>query len=77
MTYEELIQLIEQIAKDERPMLDLSHKERTALPPEIGQLTKLKRLDLRDNLLPIPPEILEKTNEPAIIITYYLQHRTS
>lgn len=46
------------------------------LPPEIGQLTNLARLNLRYTPLPIPPEILEKTNEPASIINYYLQHQT-
>lgn len=43
------------------------------LPVEIGQLTNLQLLNLRENPLPIPPEILDKTDEPATIINYYLQ----
>jgi internalin A len=46
----------------------------TTLPPEIGQLPHLKVLRLEGSLLPVPPEILEKANEPTIIINYYLQH---
>jgi internalin A len=46
-----------------------------ALPPEIGRLIKLIELDLRDTQLPIPPEILERVNEPAVIVNYYFQHQ--
>lgn len=42
----------------------------TSLPKEINNL-KLKTLDLRNNPLPIPPEILEKTSEPQSILNYY------
>ena len=31
-------------------------------------------MDLRANPLPIPPEILEKIDEPEAIITWYLQN---
>ena len=53
--------------------LDLAHNQLSALPPEIIQLKKLKKLDLRGNPLPIPPEILERIEEPAVILDYYLQ----
>jgi Leucine-rich repeat (LRR) protein len=43
----------------------------TFLPPEIRQLEKLEELDLRGNPLPIPPEILEKYDEPQTILNYY------
>ncbi|HEX7315319.1 MAG TPA: COR domain-containing protein [Pyrinomonadaceae bacterium] len=45
-----------------------------ALPRELSTLTKLRALTLSDNPLPIPPEIIIRTNEPQVIITYYLQH---
>lgn len=54
--------------------LDLSRNKLAHLPPEIAYLTNLESLDLRDNSFSIPPEILAKTNEPAAIISYYLQH---
>lgn len=56
--------------------LDLSGNQIEALPPEILQLTNLHNLDLRGNPLSIPPEILEKTNEPKAILNYYFQIRT-
>jgi len=42
----------------------------TTLLPKITELTRLTTLDLRGNPLPIPPEILEKTGEPATIINF-------
>ncbi len=57
--------------------LRLNNNQLTALPPEIDQLTKLKEFGLIDNPLQIPSEILERTEEPAIIINYYLQHLAS
>ena len=56
--------------------LSLSNNRLTTLPPEIAELTRLTKLNISDNLLPIPPEILSKTDEPATIINYYLQHKT-
>jgi internalin A len=41
------------------------------LPPEIRQLEQLEELDLRGNPISIPPEILEKYDEPQTIINYY------
>ena len=43
----------------------------TELPSEIRQLKKLEILDLRGNPLSIPPEILEKYDEPYTILNYY------
>jgi internalin A len=56
--------------------LDLNGNQLTELPPEIGKLTNLETLYLLNNPLSIPPEILEKTDDPATIISYYFQHRT-
>ena len=75
MTHEELLQVIEKAAREGRTKLDLSGNQLGSLPPQIAQLTNLTRLNLRGNPLPIPPEILEKIDEPATIINYYLQSR--
>ena len=45
------------------------------LPFEIQNLKALKELDLRDNDLNIPPEILERINEPQVILNYYFENR--
>jgi internalin A len=63
MTDEELLQVIEQAAADEREVLDLSGKGLRSLPPEIEKLKKLRSLDLRFNPLnTLPPEIGQLTN---------------
>ncbi|WP_392481889.1 COR domain-containing protein [Nostoc sp. C110] len=63
MTNKELLQIIEQAARDKVTRLDLSRKGLTTLPPEIVQLTNLQRLDLGTNQLSsLPPEIVQLTN---------------
>jgi len=63
MTNKELLQIIEQAAKDKVKELDLSGKSLTTLPAEIGQLTELRLLDLRYNQLSsLPGEIGQLTN---------------
>jgi small GTP-binding protein len=54
--------------------LDLGGNQLSEMPPEMANLTKLTRLVLFKNSLPIPPEILSKTNEPETIINYYFEH---
>ncbi len=44
MTEEELLQVIEEAAKDKRESLDLSSQGLKSLPPEIGKLTNLTNL---------------------------------
>ena len=46
MTEEELLQVIAQAVTEEARELDLSGNELTALPPEIGKLTQLKKMIL-------------------------------
>ena len=46
MTDEELLRVIEQAASEGWTELDLSGNDLTALPPEIGTLTQLKKLIL-------------------------------
>ena len=109
MTQDELLQVIRQAARNGVTELDLSGNELKELPPEIGQLTQLKKLtlgkfdqqrgeivgnqlsslpaeigqlqnllqlDLRANpSLPIPPEIVDKIDEPQKIINYYFQNQ--
>ena len=53
-------------------VLDLSNNSLSSLPPEIGQLSNLTYLDFSNNSLPISPEVIQKYDEPATIINYYL-----
>lgn len=58
MTNEEVLQIIEQAAKDKSIDLDLGGLDLTEIPPEIGKLTSLVQLNLRENKLKeLPPEI--------------------
>lgn len=54
--------------------LNLKNNQLTSLPAEIIQLVQfyqLKELSLEGNLLPIPPEIIWRKDEPEMIIKYY------
>ena len=51
MTEQELLQVIENAAREGATSLDLSGKQLSQLPPEIGQLTNLQSLNLSDNQL--------------------------
>ncbi|MEH1800375.1 MAG: COR domain-containing protein [Nostoc sp.] len=63
MTNEELLQIIEQAARDKVTKLDLSGKSLTTLPPEIGQLTNLRSLNLNNNQLSsLPAQFGQLTN---------------
>jgi internalin A len=58
MTQEELLQVIEQAAKDGVTQLDLSNEQLDSLPAEIGQLINLRSLNLRNNQVSsLPAEI--------------------
>lgn len=54
--------------------LDLGNNQLVTLPPEIRTLENLNRLDLHGNQLPIPPEILEKINDPQFVLSYYFEY---
>jgi len=60
---QEILNLLEQAAKEGRTELDLSKKYLTSLPSELGTLTNLTRLDLSSNKLTrLPSGIGELTN---------------
>ncbi len=58
MTQEELLSLINQAANEGWKALDLSGKELTEIPPEIGKLVNLIHLYLYYNQLKEIPELL-------------------
>lgn len=64
MNDNELLQLIDQAARESWTELDLSNQWFTELPPEIGKLINLRSLKLRENniLQKIPPEIGQLAN---------------
>ncbi|MFN6566356.1 COR domain-containing protein [Dendronalium sp. ChiSLP03b] len=60
MTNEELLQIIEQAAKEKATELDLSNNQLSSLPSEISQLSNLMELDLSNNQLSsLPPDICQ------------------
>ncbi|MEJ6480771.1 COR domain-containing protein [Nostoc punctiforme UO1] len=60
MTNEELLQIIEQAAKEKATKLILSNNQLSSLPPEICQLSNLTELYLSNNQLSsLPPEICQ------------------
>ncbi|MEQ9548598.1 MAG: COR domain-containing protein [Coleofasciculus sp. G3-WIS-01] len=63
MTEDELLQLIEQAAREEWTELDLSDNDLTVLPPDIGQITSLQSLYLiRNNIQELPSQIGQLTS---------------
>ncbi|MFN6568677.1 COR domain-containing protein [Dendronalium sp. ChiSLP03b] len=71
MTNQELLEIIEQAARDEVTELDLSYKGLEMLPAEIAQLTNLSVLNLHGNPVPIPPEILASGRAKEILDFYF------
>jgi internalin A len=63
MNHKELLPIIRQAVKDKQTWLDLSNKNLTSLPPEIGRLQSLHWLDLSKNqVLELPSEIGQLQN---------------
>jgi len=70
MTDKELLEIIDQAAKDGRTELDLSGKNIKSLPPELAKLTNLTELDLSYNqLTSLPPEIGKLTNLTRLFLS--------
>jgi internalin A len=65
MTDQELLQTIEQAAREGWEELDLSDQQLTALPPEIGQLTQLKVLKLGSKVLKLGSKEWWKEDNPT------------
>jgi Leucine-rich repeat (LRR) protein len=62
MNHEELLRVIDQLVQSGQTTLDLGAKALSALPPEIGRLTRLKVLLLHNNQLrALPPELAKLT----------------
>ncbi|MDA0591602.1 MAG: hypothetical protein O3C17_26815, partial [Planctomycetota bacterium] len=58
VAYREAEQRIAEAAREKAAVLNLSGLGLTSVPPEIGQLARLTRLDLDNNqLTSVPPEI--------------------
>ena len=55
--------------------LYLQSNKLTSLPPEIKSVP-LRELNLRDNQIAIPPEIIEKNSFPHLILNYYFTRLT-
>jgi internalin A len=60
MDRSELLTVIEEAKRSGQTRLDLSSKQITELPEEIGQLINLTSLDLRSNQLTVLPESIEQ-----------------
>ncbi|BAZ49074.1 Miro domain-containing protein [Nostoc sp. NIES-4103] len=73
MTNQELLEIIEQAAKNKVTKLDLSSKGLKMLPAEIGQLTNLSQLYLDNNPLESPPPEIRKKGFRAILNFYKQQ----
>lgn len=54
--------------------LYLRDNQLSKLPKEIAQLANLEELSLSNNQLNIPPEIIEKVDEPYVILNYYFEN---
>ena len=76
MTRQELLEIINQAARDGRTNLDLSGKGISELPDEIGQLANLQILDLRNNQLKTVPESLGQLANLQELYLYNNQLKT-
>ena len=57
MEYDECVRIIDAAARKGATELDLSSQDLHEIPPEIGKLTRLEKLDLTNNFLKdLPPE---------------------
>ena len=77
MREEELLQLIEQAAAEGWTELDLSGNELTVLPPEIGKLTRLKKLvlgkyerDEEGHIITVGNKLSELPKEIGLLVYY-------
>jgi len=71
MAEKELIERIQRAREERATELALISRRLTSLPPEIGQLANLKRLELLENqLTSLPPEIGQLANLTTLNLSY-------
>jgi GTPase SAR1 family protein len=74
MNHDELLQLIDQAARESWNELDLSGKQLEYLPPEVESLSKLQELNLSyNNFVYLPPEIGTLKNLHSLSLSYNYQ----
>jgi Leucine-rich repeat (LRR) protein len=69
MSYKKALKMIKEAKDSNAFFLDLSHISFATLPPEIGQLTGLQTLDLRNNQLTDMSQV-EELRSSGVVVYY-------